>query len=360
MVIQLGEQDRAILTSPFLRELRSFLPHAWIGLIVRSSTSSIFEECPYLDEVLVFDGADMGKGEKTKGSPFLSWLGAISYVMRNFRKLRIDMAILPGWGDERSLTASHALMRLIGVPWRVGYLDAPATEERATEMSLDPPFTFGLQKSLPKHEVENQLDILRFLGADIASSDAEVWLSEEDHMYAEQIMDKAGISSPDVVVALSPETLDSATQRPVDRFIQLGRWLQEDYKAHIIVLAIEEGVQHGLEIERSLMRERTLNLSGTSTLRQMAALLKKCKIFVGTYSGLMHLAAAVGLPVIAIFGPEVHRRFSPWGKGHEVIRLDLLCGQCSDNCICGFPQCIAGNEVNQVRRLISAKLELTQ
>jgi heptosyltransferase-2 len=356
LVIQLGEEDRAVLTSPFLRELRKFLPHAWIGLIVRSSTSSIFEKCPYLDEVLVFDGAGMGTGEKVKGSPVLSWLGAISYVMRNFSKLQIDMAILPEWEDERNLTGSHALMRLIGAPWRVGYLDALAAETRPTRMPLDPPFTFGPKKSLPKHEVESQLDILRFLGAEIACSDAEVWLSEEDHRCAEQIMEKAGISSADFVVAFSPGSHDSIIEWPADRFIQLGRWLQEDYKAHILVIANEGEMEPAHEIQSSLLSEHTLILSATNNLRQMAAILKKCKMFVGTYSGLIHLAAAVGLPVMAIFGPEDYRRFTPWGAGHEVIRLDLLCGRCKDNCIYGFPQCVEGIEVNQVRRLISAKL----
>jgi len=227
-------------------------------------------------------------------------------------------------------------------------------------MSLDPPFTFGLPKSLPRPEVESQLDILRFLGADIASSDAELWLSEEDYMYAEQIMDKAGISSADIIVAFSPGRYDSMIQWPADRFIQLGRWLQEDYKAYIFVMANEGEMEPASQIHRSLLKERTLNLSGTSTLRQMAALLKKCRIFVGTYSGLIHLATAVGLPVMAIFGPEDYRRFSPWGAGHEVIRLDLLCGQCGDNCIYDFPKCVEGIEVNQVRRLISTKIELTR
>ena len=206
----------------------------------------------------------------------------------------------------------------------------------------------------------SQLDILRFLGADIASSDAEVWLSEKDHMYAEQIMDKAGISSADFVVALSPSRHDSMIQWPADRFIQLGRWLQEDYKAYILIMANEGEMEPARQIERSLLRERTLNISGTSTLRQMAALLKKCKMFVGTYSSLIPLAAAEGLPVIAIFGPEDYRRFSPWGAGHEVIRLELLCGQCGDDCIYDFPKCVEGIEVNEVRRLISAKLEPTQ
>jgi ADP-heptose:LPS heptosyltransferase len=173
-------------------------------------------------------------------------------------------------------------------------------------------------------------------------------------------MDGAGIGAADLIVALSPGKHTSTTQWPADRFIQLGRWLQENYMAHIFILANEEGVQPGLQIERSLLRERTLNISGMSTLRQMAALLKKCKMFIGTYSGLMHLAAAVGLPVIAIFGPEDYRRFSPWGAGHEVIRLELLCGQCGDDCIYDFPKCVEGIEVNEVRRLISAKLELTQ
>jgi heptosyltransferase-2 len=360
LVIQLGEEDRAVLTSPFLRELRKFLPHAWIGLIVRRSTYSIFEKCPYLDEILIFDGIGIRNAKKATGGPVLSWLKAIRYVIGNLRRYRADMAILPVWEDAKTLTASHALMRLIGAPWRVGYLDAPAEETRSTKMLLDPPFTYGPQKGMPKHEVENQLDILHFLGADIASSDAEVWLSEEEHMYAKQIMDKAGISSADFVVALSPETHDARTQWPADRFIQLGRWLQENYMAHIFILANEEGVQPGLQIERSLIRERTVNLSTKTTIRQMAALLKKCEMFVGTYSGMIHLAAAVGLPVIAIFGPEDYNLLSPWGAGHEVIRLDLLCAQCGNDCLYEFPKCVEGITVDHLKRIISTKLSEVQ
>jgi glycogen(starch) synthase len=359
LVIQLGEEDRAVLTSSFLRELRGFLPDAWIGLIVRHCTYTIFEKSPYVDKILIFDGMGIGNFEKVTKGPVLGWLNAIGYAIRNLRKYRVDLAILPGWEDGKSLTVSHALMRLTGAPWRVGYLDAPAEETISTKTSLDPPFTCGPRKSLRRHEVESQLDILRFMGAHIASSHVEVWLSEEDHMYAEHIMDKAGIGAVDLVVALSPGRHDSRIEWPVDRYIQVGRWLQENYNSHILIMANQGGVQFGLQIERNLIRERTVNLDTKSSIRQMAALLKKCKLFVGTYSVLMHLAAAVGLPVIAIFGPEDYRRFSPWGAGHEMIRLDLTCGQCGDDCIYSSPQCIEGIEVNQVRRLISAKLEMT-
>jgi heptosyltransferase-2 len=360
LVIQLGEEDRAVLTSPFLRELRKFLPHAWIGLIVRRSTYSIFEKCPYLDEILIFDGIGIRNANKATGGPVLSWLKAILYVIGNLRRYRADMAILPVWEDAKTLTASHALMRLIGAPWRVGYLDAPAEETRSTKMLLDPPFTYGPQKILPKHEVESQLDILSFLGADVTSRNVEVWLSEEDHRYARKIMDGAGIGAADLIVALSPGKHTSTTQWPADRFIQLGRWLQEDYRAHIFVMANEGEMEAAHQIQRSLLQERTLNLSGTTTLRQMAALLKKCKMFVGTYSSLIHLAAAEGLPVIAIFGPEDYRRFGPWGAGQEVIRLDLSCGHCGNACIYDSPNCLEGIEVDQVKRIISTKLSQVQ
>jgi ADP-heptose:LPS heptosyltransferase len=270
------------------------------------------------------------------------------------------MAILPGWEDAKSLTASHALMRLTGAPWRVGYLDAPGEETRSTKMLFDPPFTYGPKKNLPKHEVESQLDILSFLGADVNSRNTEVWLSEEDHRFARKILDKAGIGAADLVVALSPGRHDFRTQWPVDRFIKLGRWLQEKYNAYILIVANEEGVQSGHQIEESLLRERTVNLDGNITLRQVAALFKECEMFIGTYSGLMHLAAAAGLSVIAIFGPEDNYRFSPWGLGHEVIRLDLLCGQCGDGCIYDSPNCLEGIEVDQVKRVIATRLSEVQ
>ncbi|MBW1981211.1 MAG: glycosyltransferase [Deltaproteobacteria bacterium] len=360
LVIHLAGKDRAVLISPFLRELRRFLPHAWIGLVVRPATANLFEKCPYIDKVMVFDGGGMENGGKSKDSPVLSWLGAIRYVMRNFNKVLVDMAILPGWEDERELTASHALMRLIGAPWRLGYLEATATPVRPQKISLDQPFTYGPQKGMPRNEVESQLDILRFLGAHIASTDTEVWLSEEDYRYAGRVMANAASDSADFVVALSPGGQYSGLQWPVERFIRLGRWLQEDYNAYILVIADDAHLVPACQIYKGLVRGRAMFIGDSSRPRRIAALLERCKMFVGAYSGLIHLAAAVGIPVITIFGPEDYRRFSPRGAGHEVIRLHLLCDQCGGACLYTSPLCLDGIEVSKVKRLVAAKLEPCQ
>ncbi len=71
----------------------------------------------------------------------------------------------------------------------------------------------------------------------------------------------------------------------------------------------------------------------------------------------MHVAAAVGVPVVGLFGPGEFERFKPWDANHEVVSIGLSCSPCSENCIYNEPRCIKGITVSQVKRSISRMLE---
>jgi N-acetylglucosaminyldiphosphoundecaprenol N-acetyl-beta-D-mannosaminyltransferase len=87
----------------------------------------------------------------------------------------------------------------------------------------------------------------------------------------------------------------------------------------------------GVSQVTSLMRSEAVNLEGKTTLGQLAAILKRCDLFIGADSGVMHLAAAVGTPLVAIFGPSNHRAWGPWPRDgrHVILRADLSCSPCS-------------------------------
>jgi 3-deoxy-D-manno-octulosonic-acid transferase/heptosyltransferase-1 len=77
-----------------------------------------------------------------------------------------------------------------------------------------------------------------------------------------------------------------------------------------------------------MMSQKTVNLAGRTTLRDLAYLYRKAALLITTDSGPMHIAAAVGTPVIALFGPTSASRTGPYGEGHFVIRRDLACSPC--------------------------------
>jgi ADP-heptose:LPS heptosyltransferase len=216
--------------------------------------------------------------------------------------------------------------------------------------------THGPARGSPKHEVEHQLDILRFLGANPENTRLEVWTSKEDDLFAQDILNKNDIPHTEVLIAFAPGAAWSYRRWPSSRFIELGNWLQETYKAYILILAAKGEHDLALQIEGGLRKEQTLNLAGKTTLREMASILKHCKLFIGNDSGPLHVATAAGIPVVGFYGPGEYQRFKPWGRNHDVLRLGLSCSPCSQNCIFSEPRCIKGISVSQAKKLLARKL----
>lgn len=356
LVIQLTDIGDIILTSPFLRELRRFLPHAWIVLVVQPSMFNLVEKCPYVDEVLLFHWRAVKNWKTSFYGHILWWLQASWITMRSLWKHQLDIAISLRWNNDPCLAASLILMYSSGVPQRIAYLDAPHGLKRYSLKGVSRLITQGPVRRYFKHEIELQRDILHFLGANPIDTSLEVWTTNEDERFAQNVLNQYGISDTDLLIAFAPGAVWSFRRWPLNRFIELGKWLQENYNAHILIIAGKGERRLGAQLERGLQSKRTINLAGKTSLREMASVFKYCKLFVGNDSGPMHVAAAVGVPVVGLFGPGEFERFKPWGVNHEVIGLGLSCSPCSENCIYNEPRCIKGITVSQVKRSISRLL----
>jgi ADP-heptose:LPS heptosyltransferase len=108
-----------------------------------------------------------------------------------------------------------------------------------------------------------------------------------------------------------------------------------------------------------------MNVVGKTTLRQTAALLKRCHLYVGNDTGAMHVAAAMDTPVVALFGSSCRHRFGPWGKGQAVLGPELACGPCIQahhldrcvHCIFDRPHCMLDITVEQVQRVVESIIQ---
>jgi heptosyltransferase-2 len=201
-----------------------------------------------------------------------------------------------------------------------------------------------------------QLEILRSLGAEPSETRLEAWTSPADESIARDLIDRAGFPEASPLVALAPGAAWSFRRWPEDRYISLGRWLQEDYGASIVILAAPTERALALRIENGLVENRTLNLAGRTTIMQTAAVLKRCQLFIGNDSGPVHLAAAAGVPVVGFFGPGEYERFKPWGVRHEAIRIGLPCSPCSQNCVFVDPRCIRGISLERAKEVTAGIL----
>lgn len=357
MVTQLSDIGDIILTSPFLRELRRFLPHAWIILVVQPSMFNLMEKCPYVDEVRLFRWRAVKNWRTAWRGHFFWWVQSTLISVRSLLKRHLDMAISLRWNNDPNLAASLILMYTSGAPQRIAYIDDPNDYKLYSAREVNHFITRGPVRGFPKHEIELQRDLLHFLGAHPKDTRLEVWTTQEDERFARNVLNQHGIEDDDLLIAFAPGAAWVYRRWPACRFIELGLWLQENYKAWILIVAGKSERGLASQIKRGLQSEHVIDLAGQTTLREMASLFRHCKLFVGNDSGPMHVAAAAGVSVVGLFGPGEYERFKPWGVNQEVIHLGLLCNPCSENCKFHEPYCIKGITVSHVKKILSEKLK---
>lgn len=348
----------AVMNTPFLRELRRALPHAWIALAVQPAVRNLVELCPYVDEVLTYDGTVAG------GMGRLRKLGRVlGFARKELWRRRFDTVILPRWDADDSHATFAAYFS--GARRRLGYSEHVSPAKAKRNRHYDALLTHAVCDGGVRHEVERNLHVVRFLGAGAEGDAPELWLSEDDEAHAEAALAGAGIRPGEPVAALCPSRGASPLKAwPVERFIEIGRWLCEEVGARVLLVGDSGDRAVGVEVEKEVGRG-VVNLAGRTTLRQCAALIGRASLYLGCDVGVTHMAAAMGTPVVALFGASCPHRFAPRGRNCTVLWSDPDCGPCrvsghSDSCReCTLPrpQCMEAISVEQVKEALAGRIQ---
>jgi ADP-heptose:LPS heptosyltransferase len=358
LVVRLDQIGDMVLTTPFLRELRRNLPQASITLVVRPATHNLVELCPYADRVLAY--APPGWARRPS---LLAIAHAERFARRHLRPARFDLAIAPRWDTDADYAVVMAL--LSGARWRAGYSERVTEDKHVLNRGLDRLLTHVCEGGADRHEATKNLDLVRFLGGSTDDDRLELWLGEADERFAEAFLARHGVRAGDPLLALAPGAGNPRRRWPAAGFGELAAWSRGHLGGFVLVVGGEEDEALGEEVRRRA-GAHVINAAGRASLRETAALLKRCRLFVGNDAGPMHLAAASGLPVVAIFchprdGDPHHEnsplRFGPWGTGHVVVRpagaLAPCVGACSStraHCIGSVP---AADVIAAVARLLA-------
>jgi len=221
---------------------------------------------------------------------------------RSLRKYKFDLCVILNPTKE-----AHWLSFRAGIPRRVGY-------DRKWGILLTRKMKDNKSLGL-KHEVEYNLDLVGLVGAknkEIASLGLRLPRNDKYNYLTGAI-------------AVHPFTSDTLKQWPVDRFQQLIKRLSGEFKVKVLVVGRDEVI--GEEYFDNL-GVNIINLVNKTSLFELAQILKQCMIVVTCDSGPMHLAAAVGTPVVALFRNDlpgkIAHRWGPWGEGHIVIERPNL------------------------------------
>jgi heptosyltransferase II len=301
----------AVMTVPALRELRRVLPRAHVTLATRAWAEGIFRGADFLDDILISEEA---------GGTALSTLREA----REWRARRFDLAILFPNAFAPALVAA-----LARVPARVGY----ATQGRGPLLThtLHVPDWRGL-----RHEVFYYLNIVAELeqmlhGSSSPESDEPrtgLVVSDERRQEARELLRGSGARLERPLVALCPGSTNSRAKRwPAERFAALADSLMEKAGAEVALIGTGEELDVSEEVARR-MRKRPVVLTGETDLGQTVAVLSVADLLVTNDTGPAHVAAAVGCPVVVIFGPTNPVTTRPLSPLASVVREPPDCAPC--------------------------------
>jgi lipopolysaccharide heptosyltransferase I len=311
-----------IHTLPALDAIHRSWPGTAVDWIVKPEWMPLLEGHPMLRAVLPFP------------MNWRAWRRTISLV----RARRYDMVL-----DFQGLLRSGVLSLCTGAPIRIGFANgregSPWCYTRRVELPAGP--TNGAASSQASmhatmHAIDRYLHLAREAGVSIQTPvhfplpswpDAAQWV--------DRWWDEAGIQPNETVCVMHPAARWATKRWPAERFAMLAdRLMMEQGWRVILVAGAAERAQ--AESVGRLMHRPPLDLSGRTTLPQLAALLRRAALLVTNDSGPMHLAVAVGTPVVAFFGPTDPRKIGPYGQGHLALQAEIDCSPC------GRQRCVQG------------------
>ena len=318
LLIRLRNIGDVLLMVPTIRAFRQAFPKAFISALVNSGTEEMLTVNPLLDEVLVFD-------PRWKELPFLEhWRNELAFAAQ-VRRRKFDLAVNLTEGDRGAF-----LCLASGAALKTGiYENNKALWWKAR--------IFDHLVRIPNwkaHMVEQMLETPRSLGVPVTDKRVEIFFTREDRDSIEGLLREGGLGSHEGTVHIHPTSRwlfkcwrDEGMARVIDR-------LEETGKVKVVLTGgNEERERKKIEAILARCKTRPINLSGKITLKQLAALSQRSLFFIGVDTAPMHIAAAVGTPVIALFGPSGEFHWGPWGDGHVVIKKEMDCRPCGkDGC----------------------------
>lgn len=303
LLIRLSSLGDIVLTTPAIRAIRAYHPNAYLAMLVSKQSADVLRENPHLNEIIEFN-----RSAKDKDT------GEMLRIIRILRERNFGLAI-----DFQRRFRTELLMFFSGASNRVG--KGRLCTIRVSEIEN-------------KHATERYFDLLHAVGIPAVNRQLEMFLSTTEKKDASFALRESGITHKQLKVGLFPGAGWQLREWMPERFASIGDRLVQHFNAQVIVFGGPKETEL-VHTVCNLMHEQAYPFAGTLSIRQLAACIEKCDLFLTNDTGPMHIATAVGTQTVALFGPGNHVRFQPIGELHTMIRHDVPCSPCkqfTDKC----------------------------
>jgi heptosyltransferase-1 len=334
LVVKLSSIGDVVQALPVAGALRRRFPNTHLAWAVGPAAADVVIGNPQLDEVLVIGGS----GEGGAAVRMLPPLAAPLQLRRALHRTTYDIAL-----DLQGLLKSALIARLSGARERVGY----RTLREATCL-------FYTRRLVPDrralHAVHSYLDFAEALGAEREPVEFDIAISDRDRAVVDELLE-----GENGLAALIPGARWESKLWPPERFAAVAEALADEFGLTAVVLGARRDRQLAAAIAQAAPA-RLLYLTGKTTLKQAAEVLRRCLVTIGNDTGPVYISAAMGTPTVAIFGPSDARRLGPYGSGHAKVVADVECAPCR-NRRCRPLKCMEAIEPERVAAAARALLK---
>jgi len=291
--------DSAVAT-PAMKAIRAKFPDAEITVMVRPSVSGVFASAGFVDRVWI----------EPRPSGIREWFR----IALDVRRHQFDMAVLFPNSFE-----SAAMVFIGGVRQRIGY----SMDSRGWML------THRIQGEKRKvHHVNYYLELAKAVSADVSNPSMEMTARPEDRVNARKLLAASGIPANARFMVLSPGAAFGAAKRWGDQqFAAAADTLADEYKLAVVIIG-SEGERSISESIRQYMKAQPAILNGKTSLETLIGLIAESALMLGNDSGPIHIASALGIPAVAVFGATDYIVAAPYGPLGRAVHVPVECSPC--------------------------------
>ena len=338
LIVKLSAIGDVIHTLPALNAIRKKYPDARITWLVEEAAADLVVGHRALDRVIV------SKRKRWLKNPHRAeTLPDICKFLRELRDTRYDLIL-----DFQGLLKSGILIALAKGGRKIGF-DKGMEHHEHSYIFLNervPPVDMEV------HALTRGMMLLESIGIQSREVVFNLPVSDQDRNIANDLLMQHGIKTLELLVAINPMAKWETKLWDNLKFSNLADRLIEQANADVIFTGSQEDSE-AIEDIISKMKSEAANLSGKTDLKTLAVLYEKASIVVSTDTGPMHLAAAIGTPVVALFGPTAPWRTGPFGASHKITRANLECSPCFKR-QCNTIDCMKQISVEQVMDAVNS------
>ncbi|MFH0731369.1 MAG: lipopolysaccharide heptosyltransferase II [Candidatus Omnitrophota bacterium] len=332
LIIKISAIGDVVLSIPSLSALRKHFNKAKIVMVVGAKARKIVSNCPYVDELVIFDDAHQ-KGKLKK----------VLDIATGLRREHFDMVI-----DLQNNRTSRLLGFLSMAPRRIGFknkrLDFLLTDKAdGAKLKVSP--------------VEHQFVLLRSLGIQSAPGGLELFPSESEQQKIDKVLQNEWVGEKQILIGINiGSSVNWHTKRwDTDNFIKLCRKFSQE-GVRVVITGSDDDTRIAEKVI-SLTETKPINMVARTTLMELASLIKRCNLFISGDSAPLHIACAVSTPCIGLFGPtDSNRHLVPSGSVVS-IQKQLPCSPCYRR-MCKNAKCMQMISVDEVFEAAMKMLKL--